>query len=475
MQARHCSPRGNALPEDFARGADRSTKVAYRTGEMLRHRMQPPSCSAIGRDVVAVFPRRRSRLPDWAIPLLYSTAAILAVFALPRMEHRFLPGFTSEMSAPAAMAIYTSVGSGMLALTGIVFALAFVMMQFSATAYSPRLVLWISRDPVIWHSIGVFNATFLYAIGAIAWVDRNGSGKVPFLSVWLIFGLLLASVALFVALIQRISLLQIHRMLSFTGDLGRQIIEKTYPRLDTPAVLPRPEEFRGLPVTQTLLHTGAPRALQAFDQPALMTLGAQSGGVVEIVSAIGDTLIEGTLVLRVLGGRQLIDNDAWKKTLEAGDERTFEQDPKYAIRLLVDIAIRALSPAINDPTTAVQALDQIQDLLLRLGSRRLEIGAVRDSNGALRLVVPYPTWEDFLRLAFDEIRFCGATSVQVMRRMKALVSDLIDALPEERHEALRSHQKRLDSTIARSFADPEEQLEAAVEDRQGLGVPRRLS
>jgi len=419
-----------------------------------------------------VFPRRRSRLPDWAIPLLYSTAAIFAAFLLPRIEHRFLPGFTSEMSAPAAMAIYTSIGSGMLALTGIVFALAFVMVQFSSTAYSPRLVLWIARDPVIWHAVGVFTATFLYAIGAIAWVDRNGSGKVPFLSVWLIFGLLLASVAMFVSLIQRISLLQINRMLTFTGDLGRQVIEATYSRLDTAITLAQPEKLRSLPVTQTLLHTGPPQALQAFDQPALLTLGAQSGGVVEIVSAIGDTLIEGTAILRVLGGGQLVETEACKSAIETGAERTFEQDPKYAIRLLVDIAIRALSPAINDPTTAVQALDQIQDLLLRLGNRRLEIGAFRDRKGALRLVIPHPTWEDFLRLAFDEIRFCGATSIQVMRRMKALVSDLIDALPEERHEALKRHQKRLDSTIARSFADPEEQLEAAVEDRQGLGVPR---
>jgi len=403
---------------------------------------------------------------------LYSTAAIFAAFLLPRIEHRFLPGFTSEMSAPAAMAIYTSIGSGMLALTGIVFALAFVMVQFSSTAYSPRLVLWIARDPVIWHAVGVFTATFLYAIGAIAWVDRNGSGKVPFLSVWLIFGLLLASVAMFVSLIQRISLLQINRMLTFTGDLGRQVIEATYSRLDTAITLAQPEKLRSLPVTQTLLHTGPPQALQAFDQPALLTLGAQSGGVVEIVSAIGDTLIEGTAILRVLGGGQLVETEACKSAIETGAERTFEQDPKYAIRLLVDIAIRALSPAINDPTTAVQALDQIQDLLLRLGNRRLEIGAFRDRKGALRLVIPHPTWEDFLRLAFDEIRFCGATSIQVMRRMKALVSDLIDALPEERHEALKRHQKRLDSTIARSFADPEEQLEAAVEDRQGLGVPR---
>jgi uncharacterized membrane protein len=403
---------------------------------------------------------------------LYSVAAVAAAIALPRIEHRFLPGFTSEMSAPAAMAIYTSVGSGMLALTGIVFALAFVMVQFSATAYSPRLVLWISRDPVIWHAIGVFTATFLYAIGAIAWVDRNGSGKVPFLSVWVIFGLLLASVAMFVTLIQRIGLLQINRMLTFTGDLGRQVVEATYPRLDTAIALDRSEALPSLLVTQTLIHTGPPQALQALDQRALLTLGAQSGGIVQVVPAIGDTLVEGTVLLRVLGGRQLVDKDAWKKTFETGEERTFEQDPKYAIRLLVDIAIRALSPAINDPTTAVQALDQIEDLLLRLGSRRLEIGAVRDGAGALRLVIPHPTWEDFLRLAFDEIRFCGATSIQVMRRMKALVSDLIEALPEERHEALERHRNRLDSTIARSFADPEEQSEAAVEDRQGLGVPR---
>src|SRR5208337_2201451 len=144
--------------------------------------------------IVAMFRRRRSRLPDWAIPLCYAVAAVIAIFVLPRFEHRFLPGFMAQISAPAAMAIYSAVGSGMLALTGIVFSLAFLMVQFSATAYSPRLVLWISRDPVIWHAIGVFTSTFLYAIGAIGWVDRNGSGKVPFLSTWVIFVLLLASV-----------------------------------------------------------------------------------------------------------------------------------------------------------------------------------------------------------------------------------------------------------------------------------------
>src|SRR5690242_16583753 len=117
-----------------------------------------------------MFPRsRRSHLVGWVIPLSYAVVAILAGSTLPRIEHRLFPGLTSSVSAPAAMAIYSSIASGMIALTGIVFSLAFVMVQFSATAYSPRLVLWISRDPLLYHAIGIFTATFLYAIAALAW------------------------------------------------------------------------------------------------------------------------------------------------------------------------------------------------------------------------------------------------------------------------------------------------------------------
>lgn len=417
--------------------------------------------------------RRRLVRPNWVIPCWYSAVAVLAGLTLPRIESRWLPGIESGMNPVAAIVIYSSIASGMIALTGVVFSLAFVMVQFSAIAYSPRLALWISRDRVLWHSLGVFTATFLYSLSAIAWLDRNRSGKVPFFSGWLVILLLLASVAMFVALIERISLLQIQRMLVFTGDHGRLVIERMYPSLETPPALAVPAEFEGLPVTQTLRHKGRPRAIQALDQEALMTLSSTAGGIVEVLASAGDSIVEGTLLVRVYGGKQAIDELALRKAFETGGERTFEQDPKYAIRLLVDIAIRALSPAVNDPTTAVQALDQIEDLLVRLGGRRLQIDAIRDSGGTLRLVIPHPKWEDFLTLAFDEIRFYGAQSIQVMRRMKALINDLILALPPERHKALRDHLQRLDAMIARSFEDAADKQEASVEDRQGLGAPRR--
>ena len=119
----------------------------------------------------------------------------------------------------------------MLALTGIVFSLAFVIVQFSSTAYSPRLVLWLSRDPVIWHGMGIFTATFLYSIVALGWVDHGGSGRVPFLSAWLVILLLIASVMVFGLLVQRLALIQVQGVLRFVGNKGRQVITEIHPAM----------------------------------------------------------------------------------------------------------------------------------------------------------------------------------------------------------------------------------------------------
>ena len=409
---------------------------------------------------------------SWIIPAIYAAVAMVAAMTFPRVEGRLFPGLVLPMSVSSATAIYSAIASGMLALTGIVFSLAFVMVQFSATAYSPRLVLWIARDPMLSHALGVFTATFLYPIAAITGVDRNGSGKVPFVSAWIVVVLLIASVGMFIGLIQGIGLLQVNRMLIFTGDQGRRVIETTYPRVSSESPAAQLRDFRCTAPTQTLIHRGRPQSVQAVKIAALVSLAKASGGVIEMVAVVGDTVGERAPLLHVYASKWPIDERKLWNAVEIGDERTFEQDPKYAIRLLVDIAIKALSPAVNDPTTAVQALDQIEDLLLRLGERHLEIGTFRDTDGRLRLVVPFPSWDDLLRLAFDEICACGATSVQVMRRMNALVTDLKNTVPEERRPALGYWDARLKGTIARSFPDSEQRLEASREDPQGLGVPR---
>jgi uncharacterized membrane protein len=419
-----------------------------------------------------LYKRHGGELRAWGIPALYAVVAIAAGLIFPRIESRVFPGLVAAMSVPIAMTIYSAIASGMLALTGIVFALTFLMIQFSASAYSPRLVLWVVRDPVMANALGVFIATFLYAIAALAGLDRSPSGHAPFISTWLVVAMLVASVGMFISLIQRVGLLHVNRMLIFTGDHGRRVITTMYPPLNSATAAKGSDNFRASPRTQTLIYRGQPRSVQAVDRASLMHLARTSGGVIEVVVAVGDTVFELMPLLHVFRTREHIDEQKLRNGIELGAERTFEQDPKYAISLLVDIAIMALSPAVNDPTTAVQALDQIEDLLLRLGQRQLEIGGLRDDDGQLRLVVPVPQWDDLLLLAFDEICSYGANSVQVMRRMNALVADLIQAVPQERVPALARWGGRLKTSIARSFADGEERLEALKEDRQGLGAPR---
>jgi len=415
---------------------------------------------------------KRVHLGSWLIPGLYAMTAIAASVILPRIEHYVFPHLKAEASVETSIAIYSSIASGMMALTGIVFSLTFLMVQFSATAYSPRLVMWIARDPVLSHAVGVFSATFLYAIAALEWLDRNNSRRVPFISALVVIVLLLASVAMFVGLIHRIGRLQINRMLIFTGDQGREVIEKLYGPLGLSSDEIPTGGLHTLVPEQTLLHYGQPRSLESVNVKRLVKLAKQHDACIKVVTAIGDTVLEGTPLLHIFNAAAPFAERELSRVLELGEERTFEQDPKYAIRLLVDIAIRALSPAINDPTTAVQALDQIRDLLLRLGGRRLEIGAYPDDSGHIRLIIPFPSWDDFLHLGFEEILSYGARSVQVMRRMKALIADLLTVVPPERSASLRYWQERLQTSIARSFEDAEEKLSASSEDRQGLGVTR---
>jgi uncharacterized membrane protein len=189
---------------------------------------------------------------------------------------------------------------------------------------------------------------------------------------------------------------------------------------------------------------------------------------------VGDTLIEGTVVLRIHGAQDRVAEKELLEAIHLKSERTFEQDPKYPIRLLVDVAIKALSPAINDPTTAVQALDQIEDLLRRLGRHELCPIHAADSDGNLRLIIPMPTWEDYLSLAFDEIRQFSAASIQVMRRLRAALVGLAETTTvPARVEAVKRYLKHLEAMIEHSSLDLEDRSTALQEDRQGLGLSRR--
>jgi uncharacterized membrane protein len=418
----------------------------------------------------------------WLIPMIYVGASVAAGLIVPRLEQAYGASYRFDLAVASAQAYLSAAASGMMALTGIVFAMAFLMVQFSALAYSPRLVLWFARDRGLFHALGVFSATFMYALFTLAWKDRAGSGIVPLFSSLAVAVLLIISMVLFTRLVQRLSDLQVTNVLHLIGDQGRQVIRDMFRRLDEGPTAPQANlEANGGsvhlgPATQTLRYSGNPRIITTFDVPRLIRAAQQADGVIVMACAVGDTLTEDTVLLRIHGARASASDDDLMRAIRLDRERTFEQDPKYPMRLLVEVAVRALSPAVNDPTTAVHTIDQIEDLLQRLGRRELDDGRVCDQDGVLRLIVPMTTWEDYLALGLDEIRQYGVGSVQVMRRLRsALVALLESAASEDRAQTLRRYLARLDRTIERSLPDVEDRFFARQEDRQGLGHSQRPS
>jgi uncharacterized membrane protein len=414
-------------------------------------------------------------MQPWLIPTIYAATSITAGFLVPRLESKFV-AYSLNLSTSSAQAYLSAVASGMMALTGIVFSIAFVLVQFNAIVYSPRFVVWFARDRLLFHSLGMFVATFMYSLATLAWIDRSGIEGVPLISAATVAVMLVASVLMLSQLVERLNNLQITRVLQILGDTGRDVIRSTYGPPQRSAVGQADEGDRQNPPDAFALivrHTERPQVVTSIDVQRLVACARMIDDVILVECAVGDTLLLGTTILRIHGKAPVDVEEQLRTSVYLGEQRTFEQDPKFALRLLVDIAVKALSPAINDPTTAVQAIDQIEDLLRRLATCDLEACRAFDEDGILRVIYQMPTWEDYLALAFDEIRQFGSTSIQVIRRLRSALVELAGCVGSERAGAVRAYLDHLDSSIERSGFDPQDRAAAHIEDRQGLGLSHR--
>jgi uncharacterized membrane protein len=252
-------------------------------------------------------------MPLWLIPMVYIVASLLAGGILPRLEREYLSACTHDMSAAAAMAFFSAVSSGMMALTGIVFAIAFLMVRFSALAYSPRLVVMFASSPTLYHTLGIFFATFIYSLTALIWTDRSGTGTVPLFSYLLATTLLMVSMLAFARLIRSINNLQINNVLPTVGSRGHAVIRAMFPQIaDNPGSNGSNET--ALPtdlglVTQTLNYSDDPRVITRYDIDVLVLLAQNANALAAIECGVGETLIEDTVLMRVSGTEA--DHSPW--------------------------------------------------------------------------------------------------------------------------------------------------------------------
>jgi uncharacterized membrane protein len=259
------------------------------------------------------------------------------------------------------------------------------------------------------------------------------------------------------------------RILAAVAAEGREVIRSIYPQLITASrSQPLDGASLGMP-SRVLVHLGGGGVVLAFDDEGLMKLAEKTDCLIELVPQVGDFIATDDPLFRIYGGGHSLDENRLRRSVAIGHERTLEQDPAFAFRIIVDIASKALSPAINDPTTAVLAIDQIHHLLRLVGSRQLDTGQERDAAGKLRLVCHTPNWEDFVGLAVTEIRQFGGASIQVARRLRAMLESLIQGVPEDRASLLRQELSLLRRSAERFFPEPEDRASADVSDTQGMG------
>ncbi|NEA53349.1 DUF2254 domain-containing protein [Streptomyces sp. SID13666] len=344
-----------------------------------------------------------------------------------------------------------TLGFGVIGLVSIIFSLLFLVVQWAATTFTPRLGLF-RDDPLVWRTFAFSLGVFVFCIAAaLTIVSRTEvSMAVPVIAMILA----LVTLAFMYTLQSRaFSSIQLGPCLHAISSRTRHVVDTVYDRPlgDTDAARSsRPAEADGAPVP----WPGHGAVLCGIDVPTLVEVARAHDCLIVLCQAPGQLLVRNRPVARVHAGNAgnagTLPSDVLLAALAPGVERTFDQDPEIGIRLLADIALRGLSPAINDPATAVQALDHIEDLLLLLADRELDVGHIRDAEGTLRLIVPVPDWDRYVRTALDDVINSAQTVPLALHRIRLLLQHVLDAGPETRRPQLRERLTLVEQLLARS-------------------------
>ena len=367
-------------------------------------------------------------------------------------------------------------GERAIASTSITFSLSFIVFTFGSLLvaiqvasgqYTPRIIATtLLNNNVIRFTVGLFVFCLLFAVQTL-----NRAESVVLQLTTLITAVLgVICLAAFLFLIDYASrLLRPVSLVRYIGEDGLAMMRSVYPDLLDPGPQYPPAVPPAGEVTRTVLHQGTSAILTAVDSATLLAQAEKAGDVIELVPKVGDFVAKDEPLFCLHGAASQLSDQTLLRTVIFGSERTIEQDPLFAPRILVDIAIKALSAAINDPTTAVLAIDQLHRILRSAGRRNLRTNYTENREGKLRVIFRTPGWNDFVQLAFTEIRFYGAGNIQIARRLRAMIVNLANTLPEARHAALHREAGLLDRTIERLYTYPEDLALARIPDTQGLG------
>jgi uncharacterized membrane protein len=436
----------------------------------------------------------------WFIPSVFAVASIALAGLAVYIDADVLEAdadfwFIYAGSVEGAREVLSTIAMSMLTFTGLVFTITMLVLQAASAQLSPRVLRTFLRDRGNQVVLGLFVATFLFALVVLRYTrsageDNDGTELIPGLSIGIAFILLVASIGAFIYYIDHMAhAIRASTVIHNIAEETRAVIQNLFPE---PLGEPEPdseeeqiigasdyeEKARGLipkdPPSERIRSKSA-GVVVGIDERALLRAAGRADDssvnerFVEMAPLIGDYVAEGSTVFRVWGDWDDDELKGLQGAVQTGSERTMESDAAFGIRQLVDIAVRALSPGINDPTTAVQAIDRIHDMLYRLGQRKIPSPLRRDPGGKVRLFMRRPGWEDYVLLAVEEIRLAGEGQLHVMRRMRQMLLDVLDVVPAERRGPVEEAIARVDRSAKRALDDPIDQRIARPTEPQGQG------
>ncbi|WP_021010616.1 DUF2254 domain-containing protein [Agrococcus sp. TF02-05] len=420
----------------------------------------------VGPADVSALPRTRSSSawqrawrPFWVLPMAIVVASVLAGYLVPELDRLVgdeLP-YVFPGGPSGARDMLGTIAGAMISVTGLVFSITMVVVQLASSQYSPRVLGDFLSNRVTQATLGIFAASFTYALTVLRSVrgeSGDGGAFVPQVSVTLGFVLVLASVGMFLAFIHHITRsIQVSSIVSHLGSATVDVVDGYYPE---------PTGLRALPARDSWQPEGSleARTVEArqhgaiveVDHRELVARAVDLDAVIEVLLPVGDFAAEGRPVLRIwhepgLGALGEDALDALRGLVVVEQDRIPGQDPALGVRKLIDIADRALSPGINDPATAVQVLDEVHRILRRAVTRA-DLPALVRSGGVVRLVHRPQRVEQLIDLALAEPLHYGRGSLQVPRRIEAMLDDLAQVALAAHRPAIARWRERAQAVVA---------------------------
>ena len=432
--------------------------------------------------------RDATRSQLWPLPVMSVVAALVAGLLLPHLDatvDETLPDWLSAVifggDAGAARTVLDAVSSSLITVTSLTFSLTVVTLQLASSQFSPRLLRTFTSDMFVQATLGVFLATFTYSLTVLRTVrstDADVPEFVPQVSVTLSFLLAIASVIVLIVFLAHLARqIRVETMLHDVHEDASATLRSTLRQHDTspdgPTHIPPPPP--------DAWSVAAPKSgfLVRVDQQELLEICVDLDVVVVLDTPIGSSLVEGSPIgsawsTSVAPGGTDLDNRLQQRLVTAvhtGIERTAVQDIGYGLRQLTDVANKALSPGMNDPTTAVHTLGHISALLCQLAGYDLGPVVLCGDDQSIRVVLHRPDLENLVDVAITQPRRYGASDPQVMQRLFQLLAELAQHCRPDQQYLIRNQLDRLVATVRAQDFDPHEEAQlkdAAVRVRTAM-------